>query len=91
MTPESGLDPGIDIGHGVLIWWDLDGKGFKWRHPKCRPWAVLRFMPDPDSTGHVLKSGGPTDMGRLTIHGSLLCPMGCGTHGFIENGLWRPA
>ena len=84
------FDPGDhDLGSGVVIHWDADGRGFAWRHPACRAWATLRFQPDPASTGHQLVRGGPDDTTRLTIVGSLLCPMGCGTHGVIEDGRWR--
>lgn len=78
-----------DLGGGVVIRWDADGCGFAWRHPACRAWATLRFVPDPASTGHKLLRGGPADVDGLTVGGSLLCPMGCGTHGVIENGRWR--
>lgn len=27
-----------DLGHGVTLWWDADGQGFKWHHPACRSW-----------------------------------------------------
>jgi hypothetical protein len=84
------LDPGEhDLGGGVVIRWDADGRGFAWRHPACRAWATLRFQPDPASTGHQLVRGGPDDTARLTVGGSLLCPMGCGMHGVIEDGRWR--
>ena len=84
------LDPGDhDLGSGVIIRWDSDGRGLAWRHPACRAWATLRFVPDPKSTGHRLVCGGPDDMPRFTVGGSLLCPMGCGTHGVIEDGRWR--
>lgn len=77
-----------DLG-GIVIRWDEDGQGFAWRHPACRAWATLRFWPDPASTGHRLTRGGPKDVDKLTVVGSLLCPMGCGTHGAIEDGRWR--
>jgi hypothetical protein len=84
--------PGVlDLGHGIALLWDPDGKGFVWHHPTCRPWSPLRFAPDPLSTGHRLISGGPDDPQNLTIAGSLLCPMGCGAHGTITNGRWEPA
>lgn len=83
--------PEHDLGHGIVIRWDADGHGFIWRHPGCRAWSTLRFQPDPASTGHRLVRGGPTDVGSLTIAGSLLCPGGCGAHGEIIDGRWRPA
>jgi hypothetical protein len=76
----------VDLGLGVFLLWDGDGQGFLWHHWGCRPWASLRFQPDPRSTGHRLESREP-----LTIAGSLLCPMGCGFHGFIRSGRWIPA
>ncbi|HSX23366.1 MAG TPA: hypothetical protein VLE97_11385 [Gaiellaceae bacterium] len=79
-----------ELGDGVAVRWDSDGRGLAWKHPACRAWATLRFAPDPASTGHTLLRGGPADTARLTIGGSLLCPMGCGTHGVVENGRWRP-
>jgi len=78
-----------DLGGGVVIRWDSDGRGIAWTHPACRAWATLRFTPDPSSTGHALVRGSPTETDRLTIGGSLLCPMGCGMHGVIEDGRWR--
>lgn len=80
-----------DLGHGVMIRWDADGRGLTWHHPGCRPWMTLRFQPDPASTGHKLIAGGPEDTGALTIEGSLLCPAGCGRHGVIAGGRWLPA
>jgi len=79
----------VDLGGGVCIRWDADGRGFAWHHATCRAWATLRFRPDPLSTGHELVNGGSDDVADLTIRGSLLCPMGCGKHGVIEAGRWR--
>jgi hypothetical protein len=80
----------VDLGHGIALRWDADGRGFMWHHPACRAWATLRLAPDPKSTGHRLEAGGMDDVQHLTIGGSLLCPMGCGTHGVITNGRWVP-
>lgn len=87
----------LDIGGGVTIRLDEDGGGLIWRHPACRAlidgswqtrlqsaWMTLRYRPDPVSTGHVLVAPWP----NLTIEGSLLCPAGCGKHGFIRGGRW---
>jgi len=88
MTPP--LAPGTHyLGDDIYIRWDADGRGIIWHHAACRPWATLRFRPDPASTGHVLVSGSPDDTEHLTISGSLLCPMGCGKHGVIDNGRWK--
>ena len=85
-------EPGThDLGHDIVIRWDEDGGGIQWHHPACRAWATLRFKPDPKSTGHELVAGSPSDTARMTVEGSLLCPMGCGTHGLIRNGRWVPA
>lgn len=86
-----GIAHAIDIGHDVLIAWDSDGTGFLWHHEGCEAWASLCLMPSPRSTGHRLLAGGPDDMAHLTIEGSLLCPMGCGAHGFVREGAWCPA
>lgn len=80
----------IDIGHGVSLMWDDDGRGFHWRHPGCRAWMPLRLKPDEKSAGHSLLSGGRGDMAALTIHGSLRCPACGGSHGFIRGGRWVP-
>jgi hypothetical protein len=82
------LPNAIDLGSGVFICWDDDGRGFVWYHPTCRAGSTLRFKPDPKSTGHELVNGGRGDEARLMIRGSLLCPGGCGFHGVIENGRW---
>lgn len=83
-----------DIGGDVTIRLDEDGGGLIWRHPAaalatrsgepCRAWMTLRYQPDSASTGHVLIEPWP----NLTIEGSLLCPAGCGKHGFIRGGRW---
>jgi hypothetical protein len=89
-------EPGtIDIGHGIALRWDSDGRGLIWHHPSCRAWSSLRFVPDLSSTGHRLVSGGPDDLEHLTIAGSLLCPRrdACPSrcHDLITNGRWVPA
>ena len=85
-------EPGVvALGDDVYLLWDADGRGFLWHHAACRPWAALRFVPDPHSTGHTLLAGGADDLANLTVGGSLLCPMGCGRHGFVRAGRWIPA
>jgi hypothetical protein len=77
----------LEIGGGVTIRLDEDGGGLVWHHPVCKSrsaWSTLRYMPDPNSTGHVLVEPWP----NLTIEGSLLCPAGCGKHGWIRSGKW---
>jgi hypothetical protein len=85
MDPD---DYDLDLGSGVYVRWDDDGK-LLWTHTEltgCKGWAWLTFEPDPRSTGHRLISRDP-----LTIEGSLLCPIGCGAHGWIHDGRWVPA
>jgi len=89
MPPPTSTAPpdatgDLDIGGGVIIRLDEDGGGLIWRHPACRAWMTLRYKPDPASTGHVLVQPWP----ELTIEGSLLCPAGCGMHGWIRGGRW---
>lgn len=79
-TPMSEFE----IGGGVWITLDADGGGLLWKHPECRSWFTLRFA--PEGTGHRLVGFEP-----LTIDGSLLCPKGCGKHGFIREGKWVEA
>ncbi len=90
MSWPAELEGTVDLGFEHYLRWDGDGRGFLWHHPQCRPWASLSFDP-AHCTGHALQSGGPEDMDHFTVLGSLLCPMGCGDHGFILNGRWRPA
>lgn len=71
----------IDLGFGVFGLWRPDGM-FLWKHPACRSWAEVRF----GGPHHTLDSRDP-----LTMSPSLLCPMGCGTHGYIKQGRWVPA
>lgn len=81
----------IDIGHGVQIAPMIgeDAKcGFIWKHPGCRCWFPVWL--DERSTGHALAEGSLTDLSTITITGSLLCPKGCGAHGCIEHGRWKP-
>lgn len=73
----------VSLGHDHFLLWDVDGNGFLWHHPACKAWSTLRLQPDPASTGHRLVAREP-----LTVEGSLLCPMGCGDHGFIREGKW---
>jgi hypothetical protein len=89
--PMHGRETAIDIGSGVLIDWDDDGGGLLWHHEGCRGWLFLRFAPDPRCSGHVLVDGGPHNPWQTDIEGSLVCPRGCGKHGFIRNGQWVPA
>lgn len=88
LTPE-GFDH--HCGGGIVIRWDSNGGGILWHHPECKGWAFLRFTPDLRSTGHRLVAGGIDDSSSLTIEGSLLCPMGCGKHGWIRDGVWVDA
>ena len=84
----------VTVGHDHYLVWDGDWGGFLWWHPgdgsHPRAWCFLRFQPDPKSTGHRLLTE-PGDSAALTVEGSLLCPLGCGDHGFIRDGAWVPA
>lgn len=84
------IDEQYDIGHGVKIKWDPDGKGLYWQHAECRTWTALRFVPDPRSTGHQLMRGDFTNTAGLTIVGKLTCPRNCGKQGFVKEGRWVP-
>lgn len=79
-----------DIGHGVKVMWDQDGRGIYWQHPECGGWLPMRFAPDPRSAGHLLMKGGPTTMNELTIAGQLKCST-CGKKGMVKIGRWIPA
>jgi hypothetical protein len=90
--PEG--EPGVvALGFENYILWDDDGGGFLWHHPSCRAWCWVRFVGKPGTppTGHKLTSGGKDDPASLTVEGSLLCPGGCGAHGFIRQGALVPA
>jgi hypothetical protein len=87
MTEEILLEA-KEIGHGVSVTWMQDGTGIYWSHPGCKPWFWLKFMPHPESTGHTLVTKGGDFLEHLTIQGSLLCPRGCGFHGWVTDGKW---
>lgn len=89
MTKAWGPTAFVDLGGGFVLWWDVDGRGFAWKHPGCRSWFELRLWPDPASTGHRLVAGGYESDERVTVAGSLLCPKGCGAHGHIVDGAWQ--
>ena len=74
---EQTLDLGVP---GFEAMWY--GTQLFWKHPKCRAWNRVEFGPDH----HHLVEAEP-----LTISQSLLCPQGCGTHGYIRGGKWVPA
>lgn len=59
-----------------------------WSHPKCRSWHHVDVS---SGEKHRVAAGSVNDLEHLTIVGSLLCPVGTGSHGFIENGRWRDA
>lgn len=67
-----------NLGFDIEVQWM--GDELLWKHPECRAWSRVTFPP------HVLVSREP-----LTVTASLLCPQGCGRHGFITNGKWVPA
>ena len=49
-------------------------------------WSWFGTMEDGRASGHTIQQSEP-----LTIGGSLLCPQGCGDHGFIRDGRWVTA
>lgn len=79
MAVHPATEP-IDIGHGVQVWWA--GLELLWKHPECRAWSRIEL----GGTHHRL-----IDLDPLTLEPSLLCPQGCGKHGFIRKGRWVPA
>lgn len=80
----SGVTGGT-IGLGVIgydFWWESNGDAL-WRHPACRGWNRIDLT---SGEHHKLVSQDP-----ITIEGSLFCPQGCGTRGFIRDGKWVSA
>lgn len=71
----------IDLGSGHHVLW-MEGD-LIWKHPSCRSYC---FVDITSGEFHSLISREP-----LHIEASVLCPMGCGTHGFIRGGRWIPA
>lgn len=75
------MEETIDLGTpGFEAMWY--GTQFLWKHPKCRSWNRVEF----GAGHHHLVETSP-----VTISPSLLCPQGCGTHGYIIEGKWVPA
>lgn len=61
-------------------------KNLLWLH-RCvdKRWSVS-WIDLTSGTHHVLLSDDP-----LTIEPSVLCPAGCGDHGYIRGGVWEAA
>lgn len=57
---------------------------FVWWHdcPIDRTWSWIGSI-GTTTSGHTITSHDP-----LHVEGSLLCPAGCGDHGFIRQGKW---
>jgi hypothetical protein len=89
---------GIDIGHGVMIWFATENGD-----PDGERVAIVEQHTAPDGSvcsgyawfeGHAPMRSYPTwrvaSMEPLTLEPSLLCST-CGHHGFIRDGKWVPA
>lgn len=62
--------------------------GYLWWHdctPEPEGWSWLGRWGERQS-GHRVVSPDPAH-----IEPSILCPRGCGDHGFVRNGRWEPA
>lgn len=84
----GAVDAGAyDLGAGHYVLFQKDGN-LIWHHPACRPWCTVDLT---SGEFHQLIAGGPDDYEHLHIEASLLCPMGCETHGYIRDGKWVQA
>lgn len=77
----------IDLGGGHFWRWLQDGDAI-WRHPGCQSWFLVDLT---TGTHHSITKGSHGDLEGFTIHASLLCPIGCGDHGFVREGKWVAA
>lgn len=73
---------GYTLGGGNFIARLSDGD-FIWKDPNCRSWNLVDVM---SGNCHKLISEDP-----LHLEASLLCPQGCGAHGFVREGQWVEA
>lgn len=83
----AATDGAIEIGDDHYLRFLEDGN-LIWKHPACRSWCEVDVI---TGTHHHLLEGGPSDPDHITIQGSLMCPIGCGTHGFVRGGKWIDA
>jgi hypothetical protein len=76
----------IDLGsrHFVLLIQNDATMTFIWWHdcPNDQTWNVIGSLGAVRS-GHQISSHDP-----VHVEGSLLCPHGCGDHGYIHEGKW---
>ena len=92
MTWESEVCPN-DLGDNNHRWsWlvranatDGDGKDILWMHT-CNGKRTLCWIDITSGTKHQLISEEP-----LHIQPSILCPVGCGDHGYVREGKWVSA
>lgn len=85
--------PGVlDLGHRhFALRGNAEGTRWLWWHdcPDVEHiswgWVGAGHGPDDEASGHVVVSADP-----LTVRGSLVCRPGCGDHGLVEGGRWRP-
>jgi hypothetical protein len=79
----AGIPSGaIRLGSGHHILRTSDGN-YIWKDPNCKAYNLVDVT---SGDYHTLVSEKP-----LHIEASLLCPQGCGAHGFIREGKWVAA
>lgn len=83
--PTRMTEGAYDLGHGQFL--RPFGNDLLWSHPECQSWHRVDVS---SGKAHRISAGGIDDLERLTIEGSLQCPIGVG-HGFIRDGSWVPA
>lgn len=91
MSTRIATEPYPAEEHGVIDLGDrhfalpLSTGGYLWWHdcPLSHSWSWFGQGVRGQASGHTIISRDP-----LTVGGSLLCPMRCGAHGFIRDGVW---
>ncbi len=105
VDPTKALLP-FDLGDGEHRWsWVLRGapsrgelpegvanyvptvRDILWLHA-CRGRPVVGWLDVTSGTRHRLANDDPE---HLTVEPSVVCPSGCGDHGFVRDGRWVPA
>lgn len=90
MTWEEEFFP-YDLGDGVHRWgWLMSAsnpsdKNILWLH-RCGDKNVACWIDIASGERHTLVSEEP-----LTLEPSILCPIGCGDHGYVREGRWIAA
>jgi hypothetical protein len=88
-TYPEGMPDVVDLGdrHFALQIMNDSTITFLWWHdcPLDRTWSWIGSLGAVVS-GHTIASFDP-----LHVEGSLLCPRGCGDHGFVRQGRWVTA